>query len=581
VFVLGNETILDTASKRRSEEDERRRRELKKKDKQKPLREKQTLVAEPRHFGEVAPPLIRSEIGGHVGSNLILSKRSPKIVSTLLPPPQIKIRKIKFILPLCASPAVKGERISAPVLREKPLYKVRLAHIPAPAISSERIERPILSMEQYKIMFSPMTVAQITSHRLGVKSLVRFGTRGEVIPKPVPADPKVSPVPSEASPMSSIAIGTDEEIPELLNLIFSITGGEIDSKKAKVLCVEELQGNSHIGALMTICARIHREKKGGTPVPYQLTHLTDDFKNEIIKWMKAEDKIFLAELKEKDWKKLKESRNDWDYLLDRIKDLYIQNHGFIIFNKRISLDEFPIAHHAINILHIKPQKLDTKLKNGISSMIWGFVDLDEPGTFDHVFDSAKNKFEGQLEMDAEEQPYFTATTEHDGESPEHFEIKVFLVRYLTKVLKLKEHEIQNEIKVEVDYGSVTPDIRVPARSEVYEVETLFGGGDHPINKIKTTINKYDKLPEIKTINIVLDNLTFLRHIVKLRGVKHTYNTRKGWGDANGRSVEFYTLDLQNNSLVSMKQVIKRLKQLQEILDHRERSVGEAEYGDMC
>jgi hypothetical protein len=31
----------------------------------------------------------------------------------------------------------------------------------------------------------------------------------------------------------------------------------------------------------------------------------------------------------------------------------------------------------------------------------------------------------------------------------------------------------------------------------------------------------------------------------------------------------------------MKQVIKRLKQLQEILDHRELSVGEAEYGDMC
>lgn len=570
---MGNETILDTASKRRSEEDERRRRELKKKDKQKPLREKQTLVAEPRHFGEVAPPLIRSEIGGHVGSNLILSKRSPKIVSTLLPPPQIKIRKIKFILPLCASPAVKGERISAPVLREKPLYKVRLAHIPAPAISSERIERPILSMEQYKIMFSPMTVAQITSHRLEVKSLQIENTILEIEPVAL----EVSPAPLEESRVSSIDIGIDEEIPELLNLIFSITGGKIDSGKAKVLCVGELQCDSHCGALMTICARIYREKKGGTPEPYQLTHLTDDFKNEIIKWMKAEDKIFLAELKEKDWKKLKESKNDWDYLLDRIKDLYIQNCGFIIFNKRINL-EFPIAHHAIKILDITPQKLDTKLKNDISSMIWGFVDLDEPGTFDHVFESAKNKFECQLEKDAEEEPYFTATKEHDGESPEHFEIKVFLVRCLTKVLKLKEHEIQNEIQVEVGHGGVTPDIWVPARSEVYEVETLFGGGNHPRNKIKTTIDKYEGLPEIKKINIVLDNLTFLRHIEGLSDMEHTYNTRKGWGGANGRSVEFYTLDLQNNSLVSMKRVIKHLKQLQEMLDM---SVGEAECVDIC
>lgn len=570
---MGNKTILDTASKRRSEEDERRRRELKKKDKQKPLREKQTLVAEPRHFGEVAPPLIGLEIGGRVGSILISSKRSPRIVSTLLPPPQIKIQKIKFILSLCAASAVKGERISAPVLSERPLYKVRLAHIPTPAISSKRIERPILSMEQCKVMFPPMTAAQVNSHRLGIKPL----QIGKIITEPLPVGTEVSPAPPVESPVSSIDIGTDEEIPELLNLIFSITGGKIDSGKAKVLCVGELQGDSHCGALMTICARIYREKKGGTPEPYQLTHLTDDFKNEIIKWMKAEDKIFLAELKEKDWKKLKESKNDWDYLLDRIKDLYIQNCGFIIFNKRINL-EFPIEHHAIKILDIKPQKLDTKLKNSISSMIWGFVDLDELGTFDRVFESAKKKFEGQLEKDADEEPYFTATKEHDGESPEHFEIKVFLVRCLTKVLKLKNHEIQNEIQVEVEHGGVIPDIWVPVRSEVYEVETLFGGGNHPLNKIKTTIGKYDELPEIKKINIVLDNLTFLRHIEGLSKMEHTYNTRKGWGGENGRSVEFHTLDLQKNALVPMDEVIERLKQLQKML---ELSVGVAECADIC
>lgn len=576
---MGNETIPETAAKQKLEEDERRRRELKKKDKQKLLREKKALGAKPRHFSKVAPPLIRSEMGERVSSNLISSKHSPRIDSTLLPPPQIKIRKIKFILPLCASPAVKGERISAPVLRESPLYKVRLAHIQTLVISSERIERPILSMEQCKIMFPSMTVTPVISHKSVVKPLI--------VVEPVP-DEKVIDEQQESTKESlkiqENVLGRgiyDEEIPELLNLIFAITGGKIDSRKAKILFVDELKGDSHIGALMTICARIYREKKGGTPEPYQLTHLTDDFKNEIIKWMKAEDKVFLVELKEKDWKTLKKSKSDWDYLLDRIKDLYMQNCGFIIFNKRINL-EFPIKHQKIEILDIKPQKLDIELKNSISRMFWGFVDLDEHGTFDHVFDSAKNKFEYQLLKDAEEEPYFTVTKGHDGESNSHFEIKVFLVRYLTKVMKLEEHEIQNKIQVEVEHDGVTPDIWVPAQSEVYEVETLFGGGDYPINKIKTTIDKYDdKLPEIKTINIVLDNLTFLRHIKKLRGTKHTYNARDGWGGENGRSVEFYTLNLQNNSLVSMDQVTDHLKQLQEMLDRRELSVGEAEYVDMC
>ena len=477
---MGNETLLDTASKRRSKEDERRRRQLEKKDKQKPLREERTPVAEQRHFGEAAPPLIRSEIGKHVGSNSISSKRSPMIVSTLLLPPQIKIRKIKFILPLCASPAVTGERISAPVLRESPLYKVRLAHIQPPAISSEpeRIKCPILSMEQYTIMFSPMTVAQITSHKL--KPLI--------VVEPVPYEKAIDE--QQESTKESLKIPEnvrgrgiyDEEIPELLNLIFSITGGKIDSGKAKILCVTELQGDSHIAALATICARIYQENVGGMPKPIKFRCLTNDFKNELIKWMKAEDNIFWVQLEEKDWKKL--DNNDWDHILERIDELYIQGLGFIIFNKQIKRRKFPIEHHAIEILSITSQKLDYELKNSISSMVWGFVESKNHGKFDLVFDSAKNKFEYQLKKGVEE-PYKSATKRHgkepnDKESKLHFEIKVFLVRYLTKCLGLEEdyYEIKNEIRVEEKCSTTIPDIWVPTRSEVYEVETLFGEGNY-------------------------------------------------------------------------------------------------------
>lgn len=586
---MGNETILDTASKRRSEEDERRGRELKKKDKQKPLREKQTLVAELRHFGEVAPPLIRSEIGEHVGSNLILSKRSPRIVSTLLPPPQIKIQKSKFILSLCAPPAVKREWISAPMLRESSLYKVRLAHIPTPVISSKRIERPILSMEQCKIMFPSVVVTQVTSHKLGVKSLVKHAvpTR-ERIAKTEQAITKISSkLIGNPENVPSSVIDADEEIPELLNLIFSIAGGKINSGKAKVLCVTELQGDSHIAALATICARIYQENVGGMPKPIKFRCLTNDFKNELIKWMKAEDNIFWVQLEEKDWKKLDDT--DWDHILERIDELFIQGLGFIIFNEQIKRSRFPIEHHTIEILDIKPQKLDYELKNSISSMIWGFVESKKHGTFDSVFESAKKKFEDQLEKGANETPYNSVTKRHGKESNGkesdlHLEIKVFLVRYLTKCLGLEEdyYEIKNEIRVEEECSTTIPDIWVPTRSEVYEVETLFGEGNYSIKKIEDTIDKYDELPKIKKINIVLDNLTFLMHIKELGDMDRIYNDpRKGRGGANGRYVEFYTLDLQNNSLVSMKRVINHLKQLQKILPHRELYVGEAKYVDMC
>ena len=565
MFVLENETILGNVSKRKSEEDERREREIKKKNKQKSLQEKKTLATKPRHFGKVALPLIKSEMGGRVGSNLISSKRSPRIVSILLPPPQIKIQKIKFILSLCASPAVKGERISAPVLRESSLYKVRLAHTPQSVVSSERIKRPILLMEQCKIMFPPMTVTQVNSHRLGVKTLLKHAAPNEeMITETGQVTTETSSKTTEdQGDVSSGGIDPDEEIPELLNLIFSITGGKIDSGKAKVLCVDEPKGDSHSGTLATICARIYQENVGGMPKPIKFRSLTNDFKNELIKWMKAEDNIFWVQLEEKDWKKL--DKNDWDHILERIDELFIQGPGFIIFNEQIKQLKFPIEHHKIEILNIKPRKLDYELKNSISSMVWGFMDLDEYGTFDRVFDFAKTKFEEQL-RDVRE-PYLSVTKGHDEESDLHFEIKLFLVRYLTKKLELKEcyDEIKNKIQVEVDKecGGKIPDIRVPARSEVYEVETLFGGGKYPTKKINDTIDKYDKLLEIEKINIVLDNLTFLRHIKELRAMKHTYNTRKDWGEGNSRSVEFYTLDLQNNSLVSMDQVIDRLKTIAE------------------
>ncbi len=117
-----------------------------------------------------------------------------------------------------------------------------------------------------------------------------------------------------------------EEKSDFLDLLFSAgSSGKLESGEPIVICLEEPEGNSFIGALRTICKRIYREKKGGKPKPIIFSD-AEELKKEI-RWMEAEDKIFSAQLSEEEWKGLE--KQDVERIFNRIEQLFSQHFGFI------------------------------------------------------------------------------------------------------------------------------------------------------------------------------------------------------------------------------------------------------------
>ncbi|MFP3131170.1 MAG: hypothetical protein RXR51_06305, partial [Nitrososphaeria archaeon] len=84
----------------------------------------------------------------------------------------------------------------------------------------------------------------------------------------------------------------------------------------------------------------------------------------------------------------------------------------------------------------------------------------------------------------------------------------------------------------------------------YEVETLFGEGEDADTKIVKTIDKYTNNEKV---NIVMDNFGFLLHLKDLERIKKDKKHNK--------NVEFYTLDLKNNKLISIEEFKEKLKEL--------------------
>ena len=138
-------------------------------------------------------------------------------------------------------------------------------------------------------------------------------------------------------------------------------------------------------------------------------------------------------------------------------------------------------------------------------------------------------------------------------------MKWFIMKLLSAERNLKTlMEIKGEIKTEEEYEGIIPDVRVG--NSVYEIETLFAediGGRIPKKKILDTITKYENI-SIREINLVLDNLTFLIHLIELIEVS---NILREWSETHRKTINFWTFDLQNKQLLSLRDVTKRMKQL--------------------
>ena len=375
-----------------------------------------------------------------------------------------------------------------------------------------------------------------------------------------------------------------EEIPDIVNFIFAISNDKISSKGPKILLYKELDEDSTIGSFETLCIRIYREGEGGDPRIQPIKKLDEFNIKEIEKWIEAKKRIVTVDLDND-----KEKANRWfceENLREPLRRAIIGEVGFIIFKtrdghlyeyyKKVLENLEKEIEHPLDIIYVQPTSLSFEEKKKISSLSWGNIDLDDRplfhigilekvdrpsgDTLDDIFNkSSQKKFKEKLEKVKEEDGriYKYATKSHKGEeSDEHLQMKRFIVKLLSKEKKLEDVvSIEEIIKTEEEYEGVIPDIRVG--NSVYEVETLFAGGETPEEKIYNSIRKYENTG-IREINIVLDNLTFLRHLKDMNDINKVL---KEWREKYGKVIRFYTIDVQNNKLLSLEEVIKEIKSL--------------------
>jgi len=391
-------------------------------------------------------------------------------------------------------------------------------------------------------------------------------------------------------------------VPDIVDFVFGVPNSKISSRGPKIILYKELKDDSTIGSFETILIRIYRENEGGKPKFKPIEKLDDFNKREIEKWLDTErklisvdlDKALKEECKNKNLDNAKKAIMSWftgENLGETLRKTKSGNIGFLIFKTRDKdlyehcvrvLQELYQEYRDLDILYVKPQKLDDETKRELISLIWGNLkfkkeELSGIVHFDDLFNYFKREFEERLESISRQEPYISITKRHRGlnESDDiHYPVKVFVVKYIANTLGLKRIKDINIMKrlihTEETFNRdrfsgdrVTyPDIYVDTSAqyfgnEVFEIETLFGEGMYSLKKIDETIEKYEQIsnPPLR-VNIVLENMTFLIHfkdIIEKKKIHQKLN--------RNFDIEFWTLDIQNNKLLPLQEVIKEIKSL--------------------
>lgn len=258
--------------------------------------------------------------------------------------------------------------------------------------------------------------------------------------------------------------------------------------------------------------------------------------------------------------------------INRLEEFFLAKDGFIL----IALPGSGRSQSIINATE-KLEKtrgietiimsIDKELPTELAGYMWGYLGTPSKENFSEYFEEKKAGFYDALVgiQSEEDGLYRSVTQRHNGEESDlHYMIKTFIVRYLTKSLRKKGHDLKTRkdimelIKTEKPAGSDGKEIPdVQAGNEVYEVETLFGEGWNSIKKIEETIEKYENGPENVKINIVMDNFGFILHLQELIMMRKIFFRDK-------LPVEFCTLNLETGSLISLKDVVHSIRNVVEL-----------------
>lgn len=386
---------------------------------------------------------------------------------------------------------------------------------------------------------------------------------------------------------------------ELFELFIKSSSGNfpkaINTKKPLVIILSKSDDDNYASALQIICRELFHELIGGLPTSV----IRSNRKKDIEEDLRAENRIeFIDDLKTEYFKstfsKIKtledlENSVNWEEIGKRLNEFFTQGFGFAIFQipedfvqefkKKLEevtgdlkpqiMELFPqyMGHRLIDLAVSKEIDL-IKLKRDISSALWGFVIPKSDSrwnkeTFDNFFTACENEFserlskmgKNEIKVGDKKLPPSFLVNRGENESPLHYQMKVFIVKYLIEKRRYGKDEIKTEDDAKFTNSNgreVKPDIKV--NSKVIEVETLYRTGleyHEPLNKVTETIKKYKD--ENFDVWVVLKNLdSFFYH----KDLKQLKKSAKEEWDVN---VEFFGIDLDKQKLVPLDEFVKIVK----------------------
>jgi hypothetical protein len=133
---------------------------------------------------------------------------------------------------------------------------------------------------------------------------------------------------------------------------------------------------------------------------------------------------------------------------------------------------------------------------------------------------------------------------------------MFLVRYYAKKRNLKDlEEIEREVQTEYDLNGGKVDLYLEAEKTAIEVETLYGRGFSPLSAIDEKVRSHVQ-GNSQAVHFILSNLTFLRCLNDLKGIKRNLGERSPLA-------EFYTVDIKRGELLPLSEVEAKMRYMLE------------------
>lgn len=479
--------------------------------------------------------------------------------------PYIRLKLIKKQEPIGAGIIAKPtESISRgiDVLHVKPIKKVKMDRIYMKVGEIEETIKPELQKKEIKRFNVQIERSGIKNIGGGEEISIELSRELTRLRQSPPIKPKPILKLEETIEGKADQEKIFEEILEFYNkTIFGLLSGAKVSLNRPVCIILSKPPNDYIESIALICRELYRIVKGGKPRPRWISNI--NLKEEIERDLEAEDKVFIIDLEnEKGESQILNER----LLSDRLRELFSQDYGFIIFNvneKNVNQVEQLIMNIALTAKLIKISPFDifnnTDIKVRLSSISWGNVDISgEKGLlFDYIFKSAEKRFYERLENALSDIPLRHIINEDPGAGAEHEAIKIIVAEALAKELGARNRDqiismIKEYIETEKDINGGRADIYDKKRGRYYEIETFYGVGD-PISKLdKRTIYKY-KERKITNVNIVLLGLHLLLYLKELWMLRRLYKEEK-------ININFYIVDVERREIISFAKFLKILRE---------------------